>query len=62
MSRDADGTLIVTGLDARQIGTTANRADITLHELSTHSASLEEAFFELTRGAGDHTTRGEAAA
>ncbi len=62
VSRDVDGTLTVTGLDARQIGTTANRADITLHELSTHSASLEEAFFELTRGAGDHTTRGEAAA
>ena len=62
VSHDVDGTLIVTGLDARHIGTTANDAGITLHELSTHSASLEEAFFELTRGAGEHTTRGEAAA
>ena len=58
---EADGTFVVTGLDARSIGTLAGDAHITLYELSSHSASLEEAFFELTRDATEYTTRGAAA-
>jgi len=65
----ADDTLIVTRMDARQVGVVAGSAGITLYELSTHSASLEDAFMELTRDASDYhagnelatTSRGAAA-
>jgi ABC-2 type transport system ATP-binding protein len=56
-----DGVLVVTALTAREVGMVAGAAGITLYELSTHSASLEEAFMELTRGAVEYTTRGAAA-
>jgi ABC-2 type transport system ATP-binding protein len=58
-----DGTLAVAGVDARDVGTTAAAAGITLYELSPQSASLEEAFMELTRDAAEYTTttRGAAA-
>jgi ABC-2 type transport system ATP-binding protein len=58
---EADGTLSVTGTDARTVGTLAGEAGVTLYELSSHSASLEDAFFELTRDVTDYTTRGAAA-
>ena len=51
----------MTGMNARDIGIVAATAGIALYELSPHSASLEEAFFELTRDATDYTTRGAAA-
>ena len=41
--------LTVTGLTAPAIGETAARAGITLHELTPISASLEEAYMELTQ-------------
>src|SRR5919199_3340698 len=56
-----DGTLAITGMEARTVGILAATEGITLYELSPHSASLEEAFFELTRDATDYTTRGAAA-
>jgi ABC-2 type transport system ATP-binding protein len=56
-----DGVLVVTALTAREVGMVAGAAGITLYELSAHSASLEEAFMELTRGAVEYTTRGAAA-
>ncbi|QKW10004.1 ATP-binding cassette domain-containing protein [Streptomyces sp. NA04227] len=40
--------LTVTGLSAVRIGEIARRHGLPLHELSTRSASLEEAFMELT--------------
>jgi ABC-2 type transport system ATP-binding protein len=40
--------LIVTGLDAAAIGAIALEQGIALNELSTHRASLEDAFMELT--------------
>jgi ABC-2 type transport system ATP-binding protein len=58
---DADGALVVTGTTAREIGTAAGAAGITLYELTPQSASLEEAFMELTRDAAEYTTRGAAA-
>ena len=61
VSPDADGALVVTGMEAREVGTMAGEAGITLYELSSHSASLEDAFFELTRDATEYTTRGAAA-
>ena len=48
------GALVVTGLDAAAIGHTAAAHDITLVELATHSATLEEAFFDLTRDETDY--------
>ncbi|WP_214317506.1 ABC transporter ATP-binding protein [Nonomuraea sediminis] len=46
--RDDDGGLAVTGLSAARIGELAFERRIMLHELTTRTASLEEAFMELT--------------
>ena len=43
-----DGVLKVRGLDEVAIGDLAASVRVTLHELSPESASLEEAFMELT--------------
>jgi ABC-2 type transport system ATP-binding protein len=45
-----DGSLAVRGTTQEQIGEMAWRNGIMLHELSTQSASLEEAFVESTEG------------
>ncbi|GGV32008.1 ABC transporter ATP-binding protein [Kitasatospora herbaricolor] len=42
--------LVVTGLPAARIGSLAAEHRITLHELTVRTASLEEAFMELTAG------------
>ncbi len=54
VERCPDGALIVTGLDSAAIGGAAAAHDITLLELAAHGASLEEAFFELTRDETDY--------
>src|ERR1039458_7308929 len=43
------GALVVTGLAAAAIGAVASAHGITLYELAVQAASLEEAFFDLTR-------------
>ena len=48
-----DDTLIVTGLECREVGVIAADAGITLYELSRQEASLEEAFMEMTRGSDE---------
>ena len=48
------GAMVVTGLDAAAIGQTAAAHAITLLELATRSATLEEAFFDLTRDETDY--------
>lgn len=45
---DNTGALVVSGLEASDIGEMAATAGITLHELAPQRASLEEAFMELT--------------
>ncbi len=50
----ADGALLVTGLDCIAVGGLARANDITLFELGAHGASLEEAFFDLTRDETDY--------
>ena len=45
-----DGSLSVRGITQERIGELAWRTGIMLHELSTQSASLEEAFVESTEG------------
>jgi ABC-2 type transport system ATP-binding protein len=49
--------LSVSGLDAAAVGRTAARHGIELHELVAREPSLEEAFMQLTAGAGDHRSR-----
>jgi ABC-2 type transport system ATP-binding protein len=51
VSRSEDGALTVSGLSTDQIGTIAGAGGITLLELATQQASLEEAFLDLTRDA-----------
>jgi len=43
------GLLEVSGLSAPQIGETAARHGLVLHELMPQQVSLEEAFMDLTR-------------
>jgi ABC-2 type transport system ATP-binding protein len=51
VTSDESGVLEVGGLDAAEIGERAAGARLTLHELATHSTSLEAAFMEMTRDA-----------
>ncbi|HXQ44279.1 MAG TPA: ATP-binding cassette domain-containing protein [Acidimicrobiales bacterium] len=46
---DDDGAMGVTGMTAADIGELAASVGVTLHELSPQTASLEDAFMELTR-------------
>jgi ABC-2 type transport system ATP-binding protein len=49
--------LQVTGLTARQVGEVAASGGIALHELRTHSESLEEAFMALTGDSVEYRAR-----
>lgn len=51
-----DTTLEVRGADLKTVGILAHREQIELHELSAHSASLEDTFLELTADATDYRT------
>ncbi len=50
ITTQADGALLVNGIDAPAIGEAAAARGIALHELSPQRGSLEEAFMELTKG------------
>ena len=50
---EEDGSLTVTGADAKTIGKLAAGQDITLYELAPQQASLEEAFMDLTHDSAD---------
>ncbi len=54
------GLLRVVGLTAEQIGDTAWKAHLPIHELAAHHASLEDAFIELTDDAVEYRTDREA--
>ncbi len=56
ISTAADGALTVSGLPAAQIGAVAAAAGITVVELITEQASLEDAFVGLTRDAVEFRT------
>jgi ABC-2 type transport system ATP-binding protein len=51
----AEGVLEVEGLSSDEIGTVAAAAQLTLFELSTQSASLEEAYLALTEGSVEYS-------
>jgi ABC-2 type transport system ATP-binding protein len=50
----ADGAMVVTGLDAASISAVAAATSVNLLELTAHTTSLEEAFFELTANQIDY--------
>jgi ABC-2 type transport system ATP-binding protein len=58
---ESDDTLIVTGLECREVGIIAAGAGITLYELSRQEASLEEAFMEMTRDSTEYVADPNAA-
>ena len=49
-----DGALLVSGLPAGHVGAAAAAAGITLLELATEQASLEDAFVDLTQDAVEY--------
>ena len=53
---NAEGTLEVDGLISDEIGTLAAGHGITLFELATQEASLEEAYMAITEAAREYTT------
>ena len=57
----ADGTLIVSGLVAAQVGDIAFEHGVRLHELTVVRASLEAAFMELTADSVEYRGAGNAA-
>jgi len=63
VSRQAGGTLRITGVTCDAVGELARANGFTLQELSAQQASLEDRYMELTRGSADYrTAQGEFAA
>jgi ABC-2 type transport system ATP-binding protein len=54
--READGSLQISGAGAETVGELARASGVTLQELSTHHATLEQRYMELTRDAVDYRT------
>jgi ABC-2 type transport system ATP-binding protein len=54
VTADGDQSISVQGLEGRDVGIIAAAAGLTLYELSTQRASLEDAFMELTHEHGDY--------
>jgi ABC-2 type transport system ATP-binding protein len=61
VSNGTPNELTVSGMDAPAVGAIAFQHGIPLDELSTHRASLEEAFMELTRDSVEFRAEGGAA-
>ncbi len=56
--RQADDTLRLTGTTTEAVGELASANGFTLQELSTHQASLEDRYLELTRASADYRAQG----
>jgi ABC-2 type transport system ATP-binding protein len=54
ITREGDGALVVTGMEAPAIGDLAARHGIAVHELVPRHASLEDAYLDLTGGSTDY--------
>ncbi|MGW0230203.1 ATP-binding cassette domain-containing protein [Actinopolymorpha singaporensis] len=52
-----DGSLVVNGLDQAEVGELAFSAGVVLHELTTRTATLEEAFLEATGGSEEYVAQ-----
>ena len=57
VTRDADGTALLTSVETAQVGEIAAAAGLVLHQLATRTASLEEAFFEATGASEEYVGR-----
>jgi ABC-2 type transport system ATP-binding protein len=57
VTADGPESLSVTGLESRDVGIIAAQGGLTLYELATQRASLEDAFIELTREHGEFSAR-----
>jgi ABC-2 type transport system ATP-binding protein len=55
---ESDGTLSLTGVTQEQVGDLAFAERVPLHELTTRTATLEEAFLEVTAGSQEFGTNG----
>jgi len=53
VTADGPGSLSITGMESRDVGIIAAQAGLTLYELATQRASLEDAFMELTHEHGE---------
>lgn len=51
-----EGSIVVVGMECRDVGTVAASAGLTLFELTPERASLEQAFLEMTQGANEFST------
>ena len=58
VSPDGTQNLAVTGLPAAEVGEIAAAHGLTLHELRTRHATLEDAYLAITHGSGDYQTGG----
>jgi ABC-2 type transport system ATP-binding protein len=56
-----EDSIEVAGLDSRAIGTLAAAHGLTLYELATQRASLEDAFMDLTHDSVEYQSSGAAA-
>ena len=52
-----DGSLLISGLDTPAVGELAYREGVLLHELTTHTASLEQAFISATGASEEYVAR-----
>jgi ABC-2 type transport system ATP-binding protein len=62
VTRQADGTLAITGATSDTVGELARANGLALAELSVQQASLEDRYMELTAGSADYTAAGDAPA
>ncbi len=54
VTSEAEGLLEVSGLSAEEIGDAAWKANLPLHELTNRTASLEDAFMQMTHDAVEY--------
>jgi len=59
---ESDGALSVEGLTAAEVGELARKHRLAIYELTPQTASLEEAFMELTRDSVEYVAHADAAA
>src|SRR5215207_1949062 len=57
VTRDSDGTALLTSVETAHVGEIAAAAGLVLHRLATRTASLEEAFFQATGATEEYVGR-----
>ncbi len=57
VARETDGTALLAGVETARVGEIAAKTGLILHELTTRTASLEEAFFEASGATEEYVAR-----